>query len=104
MSTLTVTTDPRARNLSALLAATDWPDREQHPLPRGVHPLAAMLKKQVGPYRAHAAAIYLQAALETQPDPAPLFARTLSDEPALNDYLLAFAGTANLAAFWAEHE
>ncbi len=104
MSTLTVRTDARARNLSALLAATDWPDQEQRPLPRGVHPQAAMLRKHVGPYRTHAAAAYVQNALVANSDPSALFARALGDDPALNGHLRSFAGSAGLAAFWAEHD
>jgi hypothetical protein len=104
MSNLTVITDPRLRALSALLAATDWPDREQRPLPRGVHPQAAMLRRHVSPFRAHSAALYAQSVLDADPDPAPLFARVLADDPALSGHLLSFAGTAGLAAFWAEHE
>lgn len=104
MSTLTVTTDSRLRNFSALLAATDWPDREQRPLPRGVHPHAVMLRKQVSPFRGHAAARYLQAALETGGTLPSLVGRLLNDEPEINGHLRAFAGAAALGAFWAEHE
>jgi hypothetical protein len=104
MSTLTVLTDPRLRNLSALLAATDWPDLEQRPLPRGVHPHATMLRKQVSPFRTHAAARYLQAALETGGSLPKLFARVLNDEAEINGHLRAFAGAAALGAFWSEYE
>ena len=104
MPTLTVVTDPRLRDLSALLAATDWPEREQNPVPRGVHPLAAMLKKHVSPFRAHSAAVYLQGVLAANSDPAPLFARALGDDPDLAGPLRSFAGAAELPVFWAEHE
>lgn len=104
MSTLTVVTDPRLRNLSALLAATDWPDSEQRPLPRGVHPHAAMLRKQVSPYRAHAAARYLQGALETEGALPAIVARVLNAEAEITGHLRAFVGAAALGAFWSEHE
>ena len=104
MSTLTVLTDPRLRNLSALLAATDWPDQEQRPLPRGVHPQATMLRKHVSPYRAHAAARYLQAALETEGSLPKLFARVLNDEAEITGHLRAFGGAAALGAFWSGHD
>jgi len=104
MATLTVVTDSRIHMLSALLAATDWPDREQRPVPRGVHPLAALLKKVVSPYRSHAAAQYLQSIIATNDDLAPLYVRALSEDQTLTGYLRAFAGAAGLAAFWSEQK
>jgi|GEM_PF-1307093 len=101
---LTITTDPRLRALSAVLAATDWPDREQRPVPRGVHPQAHALKKYVAPFRDHPAVAFAQAALDADPDPAPLFARALNDEPELSERVRSFAEAASLETFWAEHE
>ena len=75
MEAITVTTVPAARALSALLAATDWPEREQKPLPRGVHHEAAALKKHVGEFRDQAAARYLQTKLNSDSDLAPYLAR-----------------------------
>ncbi|MEK7312803.1 MAG: hypothetical protein AAB382_12600 [Chloroflexota bacterium] len=104
MTTLTVLTDPRARALSAVLAATDWPDREQHPLPRGVHPQAHALKKHVSAFHDHSAAAYVQTALNADANPAPLFAHALNDEPDLTAHLRDFTSAAALDAYWSEHE
>jgi hypothetical protein len=104
MTSLTVTTDSRARALSALLAATDWPEREQKPLPRGVHPQAGALKKHVAAFRAHPAAAYAQGALDAADDLGPLFARALSDEPRLTACVNAFAAAAGMETYWAGHE
>jgi hypothetical protein len=104
MTTLIVTTDSRARDLSALLAATDWPEREQKPLPRGVHPQAGALKRHVSAFRDHPAAAYVQGALDAADDLIPLFSRALSDEPKLAGRLNAFTSAAALEAYWAGHE
>lgn len=104
MTALLVLTDPRARTLSAVLAATGWPDREQHPVPRGAHPQAHAIQKHVAVFRDHPAAAYVQAALNADPDPAPLFARALNDEPELAARLREFSSSASLDIYWPEHE
>jgi hypothetical protein len=101
MSSLTVLTNPRARTLSAVLAATDWPEREQRPLPRGVHPQAAALKKHVADFKSHPAVAYVQAALNADADLRPLFARAVTDEAELAAHLNSFAVEAGLEAYWA---
>ena len=101
---LTATTDSRCCALSAVLAATDWPDREQRPLPRGVHPQAHALKKHVADFRDRASVAYVQAALDANSDLAPLFARALNDDPELAIHLSEFAAAASLESYWAEHE
>ncbi len=100
MSSLTVLTNPRLRALSAVLAATDWPEREQRPVPRGVHSQAAALKKHVVEFKSHPAAAYVQAALNADPDLRPLFARAVNDEVELSAYLTNFAADAGLEAYW----
>ncbi|MBI3240924.1 MAG: hypothetical protein HYZ49_01355 [Chloroflexi bacterium] len=101
MSSLTVLTDSRSRTLSAVLAATDWPEREQRPLPRGVHPQAAALRKHVADFKSHPAVAYVQAALNADPDPRLLFARAVNDEAELAAHLNSFAAEAGLEAYWA---
>ncbi len=101
---LTVATDSRVRTLSAALAATDWPDREQRPLPRGVHPQAAALRRHVSPLRDHPAVSYVQSALNIDLDPLPLFIRALNDEPELAAHLREFAAAAALDAYWAAND
>jgi hypothetical protein len=104
MTNLTILTDPRARTLSALLAATDWPEREQRPVPRGVHPQAAALRKHVANFKSHPAVAYTQAALNAQPDLRPLFARAVNDEAELSTHLNSFAAEAGLEAYWATND
>ncbi len=104
MTAVLVQTDSRARTLSAILAATDWPEREQRPVPRGVHPQAGALKKHAAAFRDHPAVAYMQGALDAAPELAPLFGRALSDEPKLSARLGEFAAAASLEAYWAGHE
>jgi hypothetical protein len=104
MTTLTVGTDSTVRALSAALAATDWPDCEQKPVPRGVHPHAAMLKKHVADFRSHPAVAYVQAALDADPDPLPLFDRAVKGDAELIAHLQSFSAEAALDSFWAEHD
>lgn len=96
-----VQTNPHARTLSALLAATDWPEREQRPVPRGVHPQAAALKKHVADFKSHSAIAYVQTALNADSDLRPLFARAVNDESELAAHLNSFAAEAGLEAYWA---
>lgn len=104
MPSLAVITNPHARTLSALLAATDWPEREQRPLPRGVHPQAAALKKHVADFKSHPAVAYVQAALNADPDLRPLFTRAVTDEAELSAHLNSFAAEAGLDAYWASND
>lgn len=104
MPSLQVATNNRARNLSAALAATDWPEREQHPKPRGVHPQAAALRRYLQPFRSHPTTVYFQNALYANPDPLPLFTRALSGEAELSSHLRQFADMAELDSYWAEHD
>ncbi len=103
MPSLAVQTDPRARALSAALAATDWPEREQRPKPRGVHPQAAALRRHLQPFRSHPTTVYFQNALYANQDPLPLFTRALSGEAELSSHLRQFSETAGLDSYWAEH-
>lgn len=102
--TVTVSTILSARTLSTLLAATDWPEREQQPVPRGVHPQAAALKKHVGEFRNHASVRYLQTKLTADPDPALYFARALNHEAELTAHLANFSKAASLSTYWPDHE
>ena len=83
MTTLAVQIHPLTRALSAVLAATDWPEREQKPIPRGVHPQASALKKHVADFRSHSAVAYVQSALDADPDPLPLFDRAVKGDAEL---------------------
>ncbi len=66
--------DECARTLSALLAATDWPEREQQAGPFGIHTQAVALRRHVESFRAHPGAVFLQQALNSiSDDSAPYF-------------------------------
>lgn len=107
---LTVGIDDRIRTTSALLAATDWPELEQQPLPRGVHTQATALRRHVRarPYPSLAAvqqaAQYAQGFVDRFPEPVALFEQALINDPALTPLLGPFAQATSLDEYWKAHE
>lgn len=118
--------DERARTLSALFAATDWPEREQEPTPFGVHAQAASLRRHVASQRTHPAVAFLQRAFEEiTRDPRPYFGLALHlawpectpdegsteyalalpelDAAELGEHMREFASAAGLQPYWAAH-
>jgi hypothetical protein len=95
---------PPVRNLCAILAATDWPEREQKPLPRGVHPEAASLRKHVSTLGNHPAIQHVQTMLERGPELGPLFAQALNGSSELVGLVRSFARAASLETYWQEHD
>ncbi len=55
MSTFNVAIDERMRLVTAVLAASDWPDEEQKQQPHAVHSHAKQLRQFVQPFRSHPA-------------------------------------------------
>lgn len=55
MATIQVKIDERARLVTAVLAASHWPDEEQQQLTHAVHPHAKQTRHFVQPYRHHQA-------------------------------------------------
>lgn len=55
MSDVDVTIDDRARLVAAVLAASDWPEREQAQEPHAVHPHAKQTRRFVRPFSQHTA-------------------------------------------------
>lgn len=55
MSTFNITIDERMRLVTAVLAASDWPDEEQKQQPHAVHSQAKQLRQFVQPFRSHPA-------------------------------------------------
>jgi hypothetical protein len=104
MSDVKVVTQPAARNLSALLAATTWPDREQAPMPRGVDPQAALLKKHASAFNDHPAVKHVQTLLNRDPELPPLFARVLTHNDELAGQVQSFARAASLENYWQAHD
>ncbi len=117
--------DERARTLSALLAATDWPEREQVAVPFGIHPQAVALRRHAEPFRDHPGATFIQQALDTMSDDsAPYFEVVLNmswpdfgpdfesaskslaglDAAEFGLHLKTFLTDAGLSTFWKEHE
>lgn len=99
--------DDRARNLSALLAATDWPQREQAVKPHDVTPQAHLLNRQVQPFHDHPAARYLQAQIDANANLTDLFRRALSqpdnadiEASALDSHLTDFSAAAQSDLLW----
>jgi len=64
LSQVHVRLDDRIRLMSALLAATDWPDRAQARKPHGCHPYARATRKYVSALATHPAALTLQGLLD----------------------------------------
>jgi hypothetical protein len=56
--------DDRVRLMSALLAATDWPDKSQQRKPHGTHAHARATRKQLTAFRQHEAVAVLQGLLD----------------------------------------
>jgi len=55
MSAFNITIDERMRLVTAVLAASDWPDEEQKQQPHAVHSQAKQLRQFVQPFRSHPA-------------------------------------------------
>lgn len=84
LSDVSVRLDERIRLLSALLAATDWPDRAQARKPHGCHAHARATRKHVAAWASHPAAQALQRLLDQGAPLEALFALVaLLDWPAL---------------------
>jgi hypothetical protein len=64
MDTITVRTDDRVRLMSALLAATSWPDDEQQRKLHGTHAHARGTRRRVQAQARHPAVLILQALLD----------------------------------------
>ncbi len=117
MSELMVVIDERARLATAVLAASDWPDKEQGQAPHAVHPHSKQLRQFVRPFAAHPAVAQLNAGLDTGRPLTdfftaalrcawPDFAPTESLPEGLAGWtavLLDFAAQTKLADFWAAH-
>ena len=74
-SDIIVKIDDRVRLMSALLAATRYPELSQQKKPHGTHAHARATKKYLTPQSAHAAATTLQTLLEQNSPMEAIFAR-----------------------------
>ncbi len=99
MSTVLVLVDKRLRLMGCLLAASDWPEREQAQKAHRPHRLAETARRVLAPLSAHAAVQAAQAL-----DPEQLFRHALGGDwpDGLAECVQAFAATAEVEQFCAE--
>jgi hypothetical protein len=106
MNRVAVRVDDRLRLVGCLLAAADWPEREQACKPYQPHRVADGARRYLAPQRNHPAVQAVQAlvALGQDGDPARLFAHALAgDWPgALARQAADFATRAGLERFYAD--
>ena len=109
--------DERIRLVTAVLAASSWPEREQAETTHAVHPHSKQTKQYVASHRNHQAVAGLDNALDAGVSLHDIFAAAVratwpdfqpqAPVPAGLDKWLAtlpdFAATANLAPFWGNH-
>jgi hypothetical protein len=117
MSELKVVIDERARLVTAVLAASRWPEIEQEQAPHAVHAHSKQVRQQVRPLAAHPAALQLNIGLDGGRPLADFFTAALRSHwpnftPAetlpegLADWtatLPGFAAQAGLPDFWTAH-
>ncbi len=117
MSELKVVIDERARLVTAVLAASDWPEREQAQATHAVHPHSKQVRQFVASFSEHPAVAGLNKGLAGGTAVAdfftaalrcnwPDFAPTESLPGNLADWtthLPDFAAQSQLADFWAAH-
>ncbi|MBN1965782.1 MAG: hypothetical protein JW910_14115 [Anaerolineae bacterium] len=116
MSQIIVRIDDRIRLMSALLAATSWPDDEQQRKPHGTHAHARGTRKRVLLHNKHAAVLILQALLDRGVPLEAVFTYALKLEwpglsgaapppwvpPTWPRHLLNFYEQVELATWWEE--
>ena len=93
--------DERIWLATAVLAASNWPDREQAQLTHAVHPIAKQTRQFVAEFAAHPAVVWINQVLERgEPLDEVFTAVTQSvQKEAFDD----FQTQTHLAAFWQEH-
>ncbi|MEJ2749789.1 MAG: hypothetical protein P8183_18055, partial [Anaerolineae bacterium] len=108
MSELNVVIDERARLVTAVLAASQWPEMEQEQATHAVHPHSKQVRQQVRPLADHPAVTQLNAGLDGKRPLTDFFTAALYPEakPELAEWtavLPDFAVQTKLADFWATH-
>lgn len=121
MASFTVAIEDRARLLTAVLAASDWPQEEQEQLTHAVHPHAKQTRQFVQAYRSHPAVIGVNQALlngvsleelfstvlrSTWPtfEPAEDLPNVLQIKPWLHSLADFLQESAIATEFWPQHE
>ncbi len=109
MSELKVVINERARLVTAVLAASVWPEMEQVQAPHAVHGHGKQLRQFVQSFHAHPAVVQLNTELDKGRPLTDLFTAALRSESSpggLADWtavLSDFAAQTKLADFWASH-
>lgn len=117
MSHLSVVIDERARLVTAVLAASHWPEMEQEQAPHAVHPHSKQVRQLVRPFATHPAVTQLNAGLDAGRPLTDFFMAALCSTwpdftavESLPDGLAGwtavlphFAAQTKLAGFWAAH-
>ncbi|MBI3361307.1 MAG: hypothetical protein HY023_09375 [Chloroflexi bacterium] len=102
MQNVFVRLDDRARTLGAILALTDWPDREQREKAYQPHRVAVKVREALHLSAAHPSVSAFQRMLTDGKNVQQLYQAALLPDPEIESHLIHFATDARLADFWAE--
>ena len=100
-SRVDVVIDDRLRLVTAVLAAGDWPEREQAQLTHAVHPHAKQTRQFVAPFAEHAAAVWLNQVIERGEPLDEVF--TAVSQGVQQEAFDDFQEDSRLTNFWQEH-
>jgi hypothetical protein len=117
-SDVIVRLDDRIRLISALLAATTWPEKSQERQPHGTHAHARTTRKYLDPYRSHEAVQGLQSLLDQGAPLEAMFTLAMQMSwpdlemktpprwmpPNWNIHLKDFYAKSNLADWWRKED
>lgn len=117
-SDVTVRLDDRVRLMSAVLAATDWPDKSQERQPHGTHAHSRATRKFLDPFKNHEAVQGMQSLLNQGAPMEAIYSFALQLNwpkleiaelprwvpPRWNEQLRDFYEKANLAKWWKDEE
>lgn len=108
MSELNVVIDERVRLVTAVLAASHWPEKEQEQAPHAVHPHSKQVRQWVRPFANHPAVTQLNDELDGKRPLTNFFTAALSPDSLAGmaewaALLPDFAAQAKLADFWIAH-
>lgn len=115
---VTVRLDDRVRLMSAVLAATDWPDKSQERQPHGTHAHSRATRKYLDPHKNHPAVQGMQSLLNQGAPIEAIYTFALQMNwpkmelteaprwmpPRWNEHIREFYETANLAKWWKDED
>jgi hypothetical protein len=93
--------DEQLRLITAVLAASHWPDLEQAQLTHAVHPIAKQTRQRVAKFAAHPAVVWINQVLERGEPLDEVF--TAVSQSVQQEAFADFQAQTGLAAFWQEH-